>query len=277
MLGSSLAPFLVKCGHEVKVYSRTPGFDYCFELDKVELLTSMIHDFMPTVVVNLVALTNVDLCQERIDLAYNAHVKCLENLVKVTNKLPSKYHLIHISTDQVYSGIGPHSEESVTPLNTYALTKYTSEIILSHLANPVAILRTNFFGKSSCSNRSSFTDWVYSNLSQNVQINGFSDLLFSPIHISTLCSYIDLIASLQLDGIFNVGSANSISKGHFIKRFADSTSLNNSLVRLCSASDFDFKAERPLDMRMNCQRFEKYVGNLPSIESQIELAAQEYL
>ena len=277
LLGSSLAPFLVKYGHEVKIHSRSPGFDYCFELDQKELLTSMICGFKPRVIVNLVALTNVDLCQQRADLAFDAHIKCLETLVQVTNKLPFKYHLIHISTDQVYSGIGPHSEEQVTPVNTYALTKYTSEIILSHLANPVAILRTNFFGKSNCSNRSSFTDWIYSNLSQNVQITGFSDLLFSPLHITTLCRYINVIASLELDGTYNVGSSNSISKGHFIKYFASTTSLDNSLVRLSSASDHDFMAERPLDMRLNCQKFEQYVGHLPSIESQIEQAALEYL
>lgn len=277
LLGSSLVPFLVKSGHEVKVYSRSPGFDYCFELDNEELLTAMLCDFKPTVVVNLVALTNVDLCEQRVDLAFHAHVKTIEALVKVSNKLSFAFYLIHISTDQVYSGTGPHYEDRVSPLNTYALTKYIGEITLSNFCNPVSILRTNFFGKSLCPNRSSFTDWIYSKLVDNIQINGFSDLFFSPLHVKTLCEYIAIIADLQLVGTYNIGSSDFLSKGHFIKYFADSILHNNSLVVFTSASNFDFDARRPLDMTMNTQRIVQHVGKLPCIKSQIEIAAQEYL
>ena len=50
--------------------------------------------------------------------------------------------LIHISTDHVYSGLGPHTEKNIKPVNNYAKSKLKAERYLSDVNS--CILRTNF-------------------------------------------------------------------------------------------------------------------------------------
>ena len=65
----------------------------------------------------------------------------IESIVDVLREFKDIF-LIHISTDQLYSGEGPHIENKINPLNVYALTKRLGEIEASKV--PSSILRTNF-------------------------------------------------------------------------------------------------------------------------------------
>ena len=51
--------------------------------------------------------------------------------------------IIHISTDQVYGGKGPHYEKKATPLNIYGLTKKRGGEEYFFKKN-TCILKTNF-------------------------------------------------------------------------------------------------------------------------------------
>ena len=64
------------------------------------------------VIINLVALTDLEKCEKDVASAFKSNVQTMEKLIASISSL--NIHLIHISTDQVYSGDGPHKEEDVS-------------------------------------------------------------------------------------------------------------------------------------------------------------------
>src|SRR5688572_18968789 len=83
-LGSRLSSALSNAGHRVvkQVRGRPPQAD---ERDIGELtkraLTEALRDLRPEVVVNLVALTDVDLCEQDLPLAYRSNVQVVADVV----------------------------------------------------------------------------------------------------------------------------------------------------------------------------------------------------
>ena len=69
--------------------------------------------------------------------------------------IDKKIHLIHISTDQIYDDSRPSIEADINIQNVYSFSKYAADLCVSSVSSTV--LRTNFFGKSLCANRVSFS------------------------------------------------------------------------------------------------------------------------
>ena len=242
------------------------------ESDKaIETLDSLDVDC----IINLVAITNVDYCEENISEAFFVNTKIPEILSSWCN-LNKKTNLIHISTDHFYTDIGESAEDYVQILNNYAMTKYAAELAVMNCDG--TILRTNFFGKSHTPGRKSFSDWIFESLSKNKNIIGYTDSFFSALHISTLCEILNNICINPKPGIFNVGSTNGFSMGEFAKRFCSALDLDESLIKLAPSADTVNITKRPLDMRMSSKKFTKQYPfvSLPSMEEEILKAAKEY-
>jgi len=86
-----------------------------------------ISPFSWTVVVNCVAMTNVDECELKPDLAMDINYKAVEELAKICKEL--KVSLIHIGTDFVFDGTNPpyHEEKKPNPINQYGKSKWLGE------------------------------------------------------------------------------------------------------------------------------------------------------
>lgn len=138
--------------------------------------------------VNLAAATDVDRCENDPQWAYQANVGTVVAFVRAARVLSLWPHLVHISTDQVYDGIGPHCEDAALPCNVYALSKFTAELAVRE--HPSKILRTNFFGLSRSPKRRSFSDWIVGSLRAAEPITVFEDVMFSALHIDSLCDVI---------------------------------------------------------------------------------------
>ena len=180
----------------------------------------------------------------------------------------SSIHLIHISTDQVYQGKGPHYEQNPNPINTYGLTKYIGEIYANELHS--TILRINYVGKSLVSNKNSFSDWIFKSLKESKKVIFFEDIFFNPIEIYDLCKYIELVLNKKVLGTFNLGSNGSISKANFALRFAKALSLDFSNATIGKSNSLKRIAKRPLNMVMNVDKFQNRFGVLlPNIEDTI--------
>ena len=105
MLGSTLVPYLRSSGHNIVTHSKTnTAADVRFDLSDWESSHSSLSAIQPNTIINLVGLTNVELCQEQTHTAYLANTRTVENLVRWIKQSPSPCHLIQISTDHFYSG-----------------------------------------------------------------------------------------------------------------------------------------------------------------------------
>jgi len=275
MLGVNLASFLKALGeYEVFVHGSKNANGLGGDLTQLKYVQELIQPGSFDLIVNLVALTNVDECERNPQSAYLLNVKVVENIVACLQG-NQETHLIQVSTDQVYDGKTElNSEERVCLTNYYAFSKYAGEIAASKAGSTT--LRTNFFGRSNHSVRTSFTDWLYTSTKSGQSINLFSDVIFSPLHISTLCRCIESVMRKKIPGCFNVGSRGGLSKADFAIAFAKKEwgTLN---YQISSSQNSSLKAYRPKNMAMVVSNFEQaFEMHLPTIHEEIIKAQKEY-
>ncbi len=227
----------------------------------------------PDVVINLIAFTDVDGCERDPRKAWRLNVLAAQVVADACSG--SGAHVIHLSTDQVYDGPGPHAEESAAPGNCYSITKYAGELAVA-CAGATA-LRTNFVGRFVNPKRQGLTDWLYTSLRDDREIPVFEDVLFSPLSIKSLCHYIERILHLRVAGTFNIGSHGGMSKADFAFAFADALGLPARCLRRSSIESVPLYAWRPRDMRLDNSRIEAIFGDtMPALADEIILAAEDY-
>ncbi|MDA7778314.1 sugar nucleotide-binding protein [Gammaproteobacteria bacterium] len=275
-LGSRLSHFLKEKGY--KVFRHGRGVEADFKISDYNNLHKKITTNNISSIVNLVAATDVDECEKNIDLAFGSNISFTQSIVNEVLKIKENHkpHFIQISTDQVYQGIGPHIESSARPLNIYALSKFSSELIASKIQS--TILRTNFVGRNSDNKKDSLSDFIIKSLRSEKKISVFSDVYFNPLFIDTLCEIIELSIKAKTNGLYNVGSSTGISKSQFAFYIAKKLDLKKNLMKEVSINTFkDLVARRPLDMRMDCSAFSnEFDYQLPSIDNEMTKLVEEY-
>lgn len=276
LLGSSLAPLLKVRGYKVIIHARSGEADCHADFSIPDAVFNLLDKIKPEVIVNLVGLTDVDRCEAMPNQAYIANVRTVENMVRWIRQEKTPCHLVHISTDQVYDGPGPHTEEQVSLTNFYAFSKYAGELAAAIV--PSTILRTNLFGRSHCLKRTSLTDWLFRSLSDSTAVQVFDDVLFCPLSLATLSEMIELIMQRKPNGVFNLGSHRGMSKADFAFAFAEELDITSrSMTRTTTDQVTFLKTYRPKDMRMDCSKFENTLDvKLPFLLDEIKRAAKEY-
>jgi len=276
LLGTRLVPILREHGHKIVTQARLEKADFNIDLSDRDSVFEMLDSVQPSVIVNLVGLTSVELCQEQTNMAYLVNTRSVENIASWISGKDRLSHLIQISTDHVYDGLGPHTEEVVTLTNNYAFSKYCGELAAALV--PSSIVRTNFIGRSKAPDRDSLTDWIFTSLRGNKDIQVLDDVFFSPLSMTTLSEMLSLVVAEKPIGTFNLGSNCGMSKADFDFAFADTLGLQTETMKRAHVDNVSFlKAHRPKDMRMDCSRFENtFELKLPSLNDEILRAAGDY-
>jgi len=272
-LGSELCMFLADAQHEVFRQGRGPSSEFTADPLEPCQVERLLDATNPDVVVNLIAETSVDACEDRPQMAYLANVRPVEVMLDAI--CDRNIHFVHVSTDQVYGGLGPHDEERVCPCNIYGLSKYTAELVASRC--DATILRTNFVGRSRTQKKETFSDWAVRSLREKKPITLFEDIQFSPLHIRTLCGVIDLAVRRRIGGTFNAGCADGISKARFVLELAQRMKLDVGFAKVGKSADVSLAARRPSDMRLNVEKLVRAFGVSPaSMVETIDLLAGDY-
>ena len=276
LFGSTFIPIIGSTDHTVITIGRSTSNDYKCNVEDLDALSNALNEIAPDVILNLIAITDVDMCERDPKQAYFINVKILENVVNWIESNSKNCHLIQISTDHVYCGQGPHDELNVMLTNYYSFSKYAAELVCLRVKS--AVLRTNFFGRSKRKNRLSFTDWLYNSIINNEPISVFNDVFFSPLSMNTLSKMIIEVINTRLCGVYNLGSNYGMSKSDFCFHFIKLLNMKSNNIDIVSIDDVSFiKTYRPKDMRLDVSKFEKKMGiKLPSLENEIKTIIGEY-
>ena len=213
----------------------------------------------PDLVVNLAALTNVDLCEKNPELAYSINIGGMDNLVNAF-----KGPIIHVSTDYVFDGEeGPYKEEDTTsPLNVYGLSKLESEkLLLDHSENSL-VIRSNVLYDYSSKSEASFLNWVVDSLTQEKEINVVEDQWNNPTWTGSLAVVIDRAIDTQLTGLVHWGDGDLVSRFDFANKIADVFNLKKSLIKPILTSELNQTAKRPLKSGLKSD----YAQNILNLE-----------
>ena len=236
-----------------------------------ERAAEIISAVRPDVVVHTVALTDVDACEGDPAAAFATNVATTLNLADALRALDSDSLLVYVSSDQVYSGAGPHTEHRPAPINVYGVTKYCGELAALRASRTLS-LRTNFFGPSMV--RPSFTDWIGDAAQSGRSIRLDSRAVFAPLHLDDLVALIADCIEHDVTGTFNLGARDAMSKVEFAGEVAGHCVPDGERLVEPFAEDIPGRALRPLDLSLDVSLLEHELGRtLPTVRAGIDRLA----
>ena len=244
-----------------------------FDLDvtRDEMLETILSDIRADLVINTIAMTNVEACEANPGMAYSLNVETARYIAGVAHKLGIK--LVHISTDHLFDGKGSwkKEEDNPSPLNVYASTKLQAEEQVIQAYPGALVIRTNFFAWGT-SIRQSFSDWIIESLRNDRELTMFSDVFFTPIASDEMVNAMMKLVERDAKGVFHVSGAERISKHAFALCLADVFRYPTDNILPISVNDFPFRAMRPKDMSLNSNKTAELLRiSLPSVRFSLEL------
>lgn len=275
LLGPVLSDALIEAGHRVARQGRRSAAEVSLDPCDTGALASAVAEREITVIINLVALTDVDRCERVPAEAFSANAAVVRAAADVVLTARGAPRLIQISSDQVYDGPGPHGEEAPRPINVYGITKYAGELEAARAG--ATILRTNLVGRSRTAGRDGLSDWIVRTLRAGAPMTVYDNILFNPLHLSTLCRCIAHCVTQPHAGVFNLGARSGISKAQFAVRLARALGLPTAAMHIGAFENPPDRARRPLDMTTDVRRWTATFGvPLPDITDEIALVAGDY-
>ena len=242
-------------------YNKT---DYFLDITDPILTKDLIATISPDIIINLAALTDVDLCEKKPELANSINFHGVQNLVNAFNG-----PIIHLSTDYVFDGAkGQYSEEDATnPINEYGRTKLEGEQYLAKNSNDSLIIRTNVLYDYASNSNASFLNWIVHSLNDEKVINVVDDQINNPTWTMSLAIVIDRAIQTELNGFIHWGDADWISRYEFALKIAESFNLKKDLIEPIKTAELKQTAIRPLKGGLSTIYAEKILNlEPPSIE-----------
>lgn len=231
---------------------------YC-DLTEAGQIERMLEEARPEVVIHCAAMTEVDRCE-----AYPADAELLNaqvprTLARLTARLGIK--LVQISTDAVFDGQhGDYSESDAPhPLNAYGLSKLHGEQAVAE-ENPAALIaRVNFYGWS-WQGRRSLAEFFYNQFAAGQVIDGFNDIIFSPLLVNDLALILLRMVEMNLCGLYHLVSSESQSKFAFGRMLARQFGFDEQLIRPASYKTANLRAPRARLLNLRSDALARVLG-----------------
>jgi dTDP-4-dehydrorhamnose reductase len=175
-------------------------------------------------------------------------------------------HLIHISTDYVFDGNSDHpytEDDEKNPVNFYGLTKSDGEDQILESQCSFQILRVSWvyspWGKN-------FVKTMLKLGSEKETLNIVADQIGAPTSAEDIADVIlELSQHIDKQGIYHYTGLGDASWCDFAKEiFRQAQGLGYALkvktVNPIATAEYPTPAKRPLNSRMNCEKFETTFG-----------------
>jgi len=197
------------------------------------LLTIAKHQ--PKLVINCAALTDMDRCEKKPDLAWSINVRGVRNLAEGCRR--SRAILVHFSSDY-----------ALEPINEYAWTKRASENIAD------LTIRAKIYDES---------HWAWKNLRNGKKIKLLTNEFLNPISTSGLSFIVEELLQQKLRGLFGVGTADRLSFWQVGNIWADVLGVQHDLVE--PIENLESSMPRPDNMYINTQVLRELGFNIPTL------------
>ncbi|HEX2992390.1 MAG TPA: SDR family oxidoreductase [Anaerolineales bacterium] len=225
----------------------------------------------PDWVINCAALANLEECEKHPGQARILNTDLPRDLANACARQGIKF--VHLSTDAVFDGTGETvytEEDEPNPQSIYAQTKLDGERAVQD-ANPQAIIaRVNFFGWS-LGGRRSLAEFFFHNLSEEKNVNGFTDVIFCPMWVTDLSrTLIDMLGK-GLSGLYHVVGSQAISKYQFGLEVARRFGLRESLISPQSVERSGLTAKRSHNLWLSIHKLSTDLGReIPSFSTGLD-------
>jgi len=252
--------------HEVfSCYNKSkPEFGIPTKMDLLnhEMISNVLSEKNPDIVIHLGAMTAVDLCDTQQDNALKINSQATEILAKECSKINS--FMVYVSTDYVFNGnSGLYKENAVTnPLGFYGKSKLLGEKSIQNFSSNWCIARTSTpFGLHPT--KKSFPIWVIENLQKQKQIDVLTDQFTSPTYVPSLSRMLIEISERHLNGIIHAAGASKISRYEMAQMISEKLGLDGKLLKEVSINDLKWEAPRPKDSSLNVSKAISILNHKP--------------
>ncbi len=243
----------------------------CCNITERDKIKKAVYNFMPDVIINAAAYTNVDLSETERETAWKINVKGVEHLAEAARVIDA--HIIHISSDYIFDGKnGPYSEDAKpNPLGYYGRTKLASENVLKISGAVHTILRTNVLYGVASKSKADFVKWLIDTVSKGKPVKIVDDQINNPTFIDDLIQAISKVIEFRKLGVYNIGGKEFISRYEFTKIIAEYFNLDKSLISPVTTEELKQSAKRPLKSGLITLKAESELGYKPvSIRESLE-------
>ena len=272
LLGINLAMEAMR-DHEVVGVDRgklksTPFQVFNIDLLDKNALDTVLDKTQPDWLVNCVALTNLEVCEQHPEEAKLINADIPAQLANVTAERGIRF--VHISTDAVFDGEkkDDYTEDDLpNPPGVYSQTKLDSEHAVFAI-NPEAIVaRVNFFGWS-LSNSHSLSEFFVNNLGEGKYVNGFTDIIFCPILVNVTARLLLEMLEKNLSGLYHVVGTQAMSKYQFGVEIARTFGLREDLISPRSILQSGLTAKRSPNLWLSTHKLSTVLGHeIPSFST----------
>jgi dTDP-4-dehydrorhamnose reductase len=230
----------------------------------------LVGSLKPSKIINCLGLTNVEECEKRPEASWKLNAEIPILLSRLSMEISAQF--AHISTDHFFSELNnPRSEStSVTAVNQYGFAKLAAENTILR-ENPTAlILRTNFFGYSNKVDKS-ILNFAMNAFNLDKQINGFEDVIFSPVGISEIANFLSSANFEKIFGLLNFATDHPISKYEFLRLVGQIMGVSGSNVKRSSITSSGLTVRRPNYLALSPARLIDDLGYvIPSLRAMLE-------
>lgn len=220
------------------------------------------------VVINLVAITNVDNCQDE-DGDKTGNVYKLNSLVPQTlaqECQKTAKHFVHVSTDYVFDGEKIESsyteEDTPNPINWYGKTKRWAEEFVLEVDVGFSIVRPEMPYSAVFEKRKDFARFFLGSLKEGKEFKAIEDQRITPVYVDFAVMALAKIIEEKAGGIWHVASSDSITPFEFAKEVASQANLDANNIIPVKFAEFNAgrKAPRPHHSWMSVKKFEERFG-----------------
>ncbi len=235
-----------------------------FDIQDPVNIKAVLDLHKPDIIINLAAMTNVDMCEEQPSLAKEVNIG---GVINICDNFKGK--ILHLSTDYVFDGKnGPYREnDNVSPVSIYGQTKLAAEqIVMNHNPNNL-IIRGNVLYDYTLYTKASFLNWVLDSLKNNRTIRVVDDQFNNPTWTRSMADIICLCVKNDVSGIYHWGDADFVSRYEFAQIIAKKYDFDKSLIKPVSTNELSQVASRPLKSGLISDEIIKILNVVPpSIE-----------
>ena len=201
----------------------------------------IIRAYLPEIIINCSAFTDVDLCEKERDRAYMVNALGPKNLAILSERY--NIHIIHISTDYVFDGEkdSPYNEFDIpNPINIYGKSKLEGEYFVERFSKRYTIVRTSWlYGDGN-----NFVRKIVERAKKENIVRVVDDQFGSPTYTYDVARALLSIAKGDFYGLYHCANRGVVSRFEEARFIVETLGLNAEVIPVKS-KDFPTLAKRP--------------------------------
>lgn len=187
--------------------------EHTVDITHKEALFTAVADFKPDVLIHTAAYTNVDGCAQQPALAYRINGLGTQNVALAC--LEYDVELVHISTNEVFSGqemAGYEEWMPLNPINAYGRSKAAAEVHVQNILNRFYIVRIAWLFAPSGRN---FIHAILNRARETGQIKVVTDEIGNPTYVYDLAEALTKLIHSRQYGIYHLVNSGACSRWEF--------------------------------------------------------------